>query len=633
MRLIASFLALIVLSACGGSGGGGGGNNPPPPPANRAPTATDVSAITRPATAVSGTLSATDADGDAISFTLVAGPANGVVTLSGTGDQDFEYTPNGGFTGVDTFTFTASDGTATSNTATASITVNTPPSVVAASYTTSDIGTVSGIIGASDADGDSVTFAVSIAPTKGAVTSLDAGTGDFVYTPDPTQDGPDSFAVTASDAAETSAPAVIDVEIFGWVGTQQFGSAASDAFSTNGLIINADGSQLQAGGTEGQVGSTPNTGGLDVFIRRTDRRGNQVSMTQFGGTGDDAARGLFPRPQGDGYYLLVSGPDDNIYRFTNDGTEVYSVPLPVIGVVDFAGAPGYWGAVDEDGDIFVISWVLSADRSAVSGLVSKVSGADGTLAWQRALLTSIEDPVSPFIGDTSRISARGMDFDSTGNPVISGEYWDTSGARSCSICGFIAKLDAATGADLWVREPDAFASCGVDGSGRLYRVTVASDDTLYVNGLGNANLFPGTDGLVAKYSADGTQELWSFCDNSGADTTFTYTNPFITSDGGIINYSSLGDAASPPDAGSGGPSVFDLFVRKFDSDGNLAWTRQIEATRADGSDADISAGSIAEDSQGILYITGFTDGELTGAANAGDTDAFVIRLAADGSVQ
>ena len=154
-----------------------------------------------------------------------------------------------------------------------------------------------------------------------------------------------------------------------------------------------------------------------------------------------------------------------------------------------------------------------------------------------------------------------------------------------------------------------------------------------MNGLGNFTQFPGTDGLLAKYSADGTQELWSFCDNSAADTTLAYTNPFITTDGGIINYVSLGDATSPPDPVSGGPSIYDLVISKFDSNGNVTWTRQIEATKADGSGAGVNAGSIAEDTQGILYLSGFTDGELTQSPNAGDTDAFVIRLGSDGSLQ
>jgi hypothetical protein len=54
-----------------------------------------------------------DPDGDALSAVLVDGPTNGIVSFNA--DGSFEYTPNSDFTGADTFTYTASDGTASSN--------------------------------------------------------------------------------------------------------------------------------------------------------------------------------------------------------------------------------------------------------------------------------------------------------------------------------------------------------------------------------------------------------------------------------------------------------------------------------------------------------------------------------------
>jgi len=67
----------------------------------------------------------TDADHDALTATLVAGPQNGSLTFSL--DGTFSYTPTPGFSGTDSFTYQASDGLLTSNVATATITV-TPPS-------------------------------------------------------------------------------------------------------------------------------------------------------------------------------------------------------------------------------------------------------------------------------------------------------------------------------------------------------------------------------------------------------------------------------------------------------------------------------------------------------------------------
>jgi len=62
-----------------------------------------------------------DPDGDPLATTLIAGPANGSLTLNA--DGSFEYTPNGGFSGADTFTYVANDGAEDSNEATVTITV------------------------------------------------------------------------------------------------------------------------------------------------------------------------------------------------------------------------------------------------------------------------------------------------------------------------------------------------------------------------------------------------------------------------------------------------------------------------------------------------------------------------------
>lgn len=65
---------------------------------------------------------ATDEDGDALSASLVTGPANGSLSLNA--DGSFTYTPNAGFVGTDTFQFQVSDGSANSPMQTVTLTVN-----------------------------------------------------------------------------------------------------------------------------------------------------------------------------------------------------------------------------------------------------------------------------------------------------------------------------------------------------------------------------------------------------------------------------------------------------------------------------------------------------------------------------
>src|SRR5690606_41230992 len=67
----------------------------------------------------------TDPNGDPLTAQLVDGPANGTLVLNP--DGSFTYTPDTGFSGTDSFTYQASDGSALSNVATVTIDVGLTP--------------------------------------------------------------------------------------------------------------------------------------------------------------------------------------------------------------------------------------------------------------------------------------------------------------------------------------------------------------------------------------------------------------------------------------------------------------------------------------------------------------------------
>ena len=89
---------------------------------NDAPTAGDLTAAGSEDQPITGTLSGEDIDGDDLTYEIVGQPANGVVSINATSGE-FTYTPAAGFVGTDTFTYQVSDGTASSNTATVTITI------------------------------------------------------------------------------------------------------------------------------------------------------------------------------------------------------------------------------------------------------------------------------------------------------------------------------------------------------------------------------------------------------------------------------------------------------------------------------------------------------------------------------
>lgn len=103
--------------------------------ANRAPTSAADSytlsygqALT--VSASSGVLNNdSDSDGDPLSAILQIGPSNGSLTLNANGS--FTYTPSVGFSGTDSFSYLASDGSASSASTQVSITVQPPPLTLA----------------------------------------------------------------------------------------------------------------------------------------------------------------------------------------------------------------------------------------------------------------------------------------------------------------------------------------------------------------------------------------------------------------------------------------------------------------------------------------------------------------------
>jgi hypothetical protein len=88
---------------------------------NDTPVTTNQAASTDEDTAVDITLTSSDVEGDAVTYSIVNNSSNGTTSLSG---DIVSYTPSANFNGTDTFTFKANDGTADGNTSTVTITVN-----------------------------------------------------------------------------------------------------------------------------------------------------------------------------------------------------------------------------------------------------------------------------------------------------------------------------------------------------------------------------------------------------------------------------------------------------------------------------------------------------------------------------
>ena len=113
-------------------------------------------------------MAGSDADGDELTYALVTQPSNGVASLSG---STVTYTPEADYNGSDSFTFTASDGFASSSAATVSITVtpvNDTPTATAQSVAVPESSTYKITLVGKDLEGDALTYSLSTQPSHGS---------------------------------------------------------------------------------------------------------------------------------------------------------------------------------------------------------------------------------------------------------------------------------------------------------------------------------------------------------------------------------------------------------------------------------------------------------------------------------
>jgi VCBS repeat-containing protein len=185
-----------------------------PPTANNDAYSTAIN--TALSVAAPGVL-ANDSDPNKLPLTavLVAGPAHGTLALNG--DGSFTYTPAASFFGYDSFTYKASDGQATSNVATVTLTVGQPPTAGNDAYATAmnaalSIAAPGALANDSDPQGSPLTAVLVAGPSHGTLT-LNAN-GSFTYTPTTGFFGTDSFTYKASDGPLVSSPATVTLTVY-----------------------------------------------------------------------------------------------------------------------------------------------------------------------------------------------------------------------------------------------------------------------------------------------------------------------------------------------------------------------------------------------------------------------------------
>lgn len=197
-----------------------------------------------------------------------------------------------------------------------------------------------------------------------------------------------------------------------------------------------------------------------------------------------------------------------------------------------------------------------------------------------------------------------------GNVYISGRTQGDLGGTHAGggLDAFVSKYDA-NGNLIWTRQ---IGSSSIDIS-----------NSIFADGMGNVFISGYTDGdldginagswdaFVSKYDANGnfawTRQLGtSFVDLSPSVSVDSMGNVFIS--GGTTG-----------DLGGANAGSWDAFVSKFDTNGNLDWTRQMGTLTTDDSSG------VFADGMGNVFMSGTTYGDL-GGINAGDYDVFLAKI-------
>src|SRR6185437_3369970 len=185
--------------------------NQPPVVAPANAVVTDEDTVSAPVA-----IGASDPDGDTLSYTLKSGfaPALGTVAFA---NGNFTYTPNANANGSDSFTIVIDDGAGGTIEQAVSVTINpvNDAPVAAATnavVTNEDTNSAPVAIGASDPDGDTLSYTIK-SGFEPAVGTVAFANGSFTYAPDANASGPDTFTIVIDDGHGGTTEQVVSVTI------------------------------------------------------------------------------------------------------------------------------------------------------------------------------------------------------------------------------------------------------------------------------------------------------------------------------------------------------------------------------------------------------------------------------------
>jgi hypothetical protein len=329
--------------------------------------------------------------------------------------------------------------------------------------------------------------------------------------------------------------------------------------------------------------------GGDMWVLKLDASGNAVWQKTYGGSDFDMANSIQQTSDGgyilggntysfgagdrDAWVLKLDASGNAAWQKTYGGSDwdsAYSIQQTSDGGYILAGYTGSFGAGNGD------TWVLKLDAS-------------GNVAWQKTY------------GDSEIDRAKSIQQTSEGGYILAGETESFGAVYSDA---WVLKLDAS-GNVAWQK---TYGGSDYDWANSIQQT---SDGGYILAGETESFGAGEIDMWVLKLDASGNAAWHKTYGGSDFDSANSIQQ---TSDGGYIL---AGDTYSF----GAGAGKNDMWVLKLDVGGNAAWQKTYG-----GSDYDV-ASSIQQTSEGGYILAGDTN-----SFGAGDDDAWVLKLEADGVI-
>lgn len=594
---------------------------------NARPRVMDKSIATVANELVSGGVDMNDPDGGELAASVETQALNGIARILDTAEGAFEYEPNPGFVGNDEFTVVASDGAATS--APGRIVIEISPRPEIAFQESTSIGN----------QGQTKQILLRISPPSplsASVNVLTEGTAirgvdyDLPSTTIDVQAGESliSLPIVVHERADFSNGAtaafrlvspcnrcnintthsVHDVILDQWRGsvhiaTDSPGGAVVEAIARNvshGLVVGGHGEGVLPGSVE------PLAGG---FVAKYDLTGLPVWVSSIlpPGQARTEVLDLIVTPDGS---VLVTGAS----FATGESKNTFLAKLDSVGKVQWSTV--YGGshedvasaiAVDSTGNIYIAGYTFSdLDGLSVgsSDLFLAQFDSTGAISWVRQIGST----------ETDGVIGVGLATSSSDQVMVATEV--RGSVDGTPILGAFAVLILAydaTGTEQWRKflngGSDAIvkAAAGVPSGG--FVITGVFDEGVGSNGVSGP--------FVAKLSDIGHVNWLATYPNRGGTNFLS----IAVDDDENISATGLtgGDWSGDGDAG-----VLDIITVRVDSLGNLIWAHQVGGTQQEWGTG------VGLGSDGDVYITGWSRGDLLGFERPNGIHSVIFKLDTDG---